>query len=237
MKPIFRRKLFWALTIAFAFTAIAGTLLHECGHYIAARAWGYHSTISYAFTNWDDAETDSILQTAYAKYGDQIIQHQPYPEQEKVQLLEHKNRTDSFWITLAGPLQTMLTGSLGLLLIFIYRNRYTSVNPLSFWEWLPIFLSLFWERQVFNFFAGARLSFLKAVPSLQSDETKLSIYFNWPGWLLNTITALIGLVFSIFVVFKIVPSNYRSIFIMAGLAGGLGGFIIWIKLLGPMLLP
>ena len=235
-RPIYR-NFFLSLTIAFALTAVAGTLLHECGHYLVARALGYKSTISYAYTNWVNNKVDGALHVAYEKYGYQVMHHLPYPDQEKVKLLEHKSRQDSFWITLAGPLQTMLTGCLGLFLILIYRKRYASASSLSFWEWLPLFLSLFWTRQVFNFFIGGNLPFLKAIPSLPSDETKLSIYFNWPGWLLSAITALIGLLVSSFIVLKIVSPKDRTAFMVAGLVGGGGGFIIWIKWLGPMLLP
>lgn len=237
MKTIFRSKLFWALTIAFAITAVAGTLLHECGHYIVARALGYDATISYAFTNWEHPKMDSTLQLTYAKYGYQILHHLSYPDQEKVDLLEHKKMQESFWMTITGPLQTIVTGCVGLLLIFIYRKKYALASKLSFWMWLPIFLSLFWARQVFNFIIGAGVQFLKAVPNLKSDETKLSIYFGWPTWLLSAATAFTGLIATSFVVFKVVPKKYRTVFMAAGFLGGLGGFTLWIKWLGPMLLP
>ena len=59
------------------------------------------------------------------------------------------SHSNVFWITIGGPLQTTLTGLVGLIVIFLRRNHINEFG-LRWIDWLAVFLSLFWLREVFN---------------------------------------------------------------------------------------
>ena len=70
-----------------------------------------------------------------------------------------------------------------------------------------------------------------------TDEVKIARELNiWDG-AVSISTAIIGLAISLFVIFKIVPQPSRSKFILGGLIGGIVGFILWMYILGPLILP
>ncbi|GHA51788.1 hypothetical protein GCM10007103_35320 [Salinimicrobium marinum] len=69
------------------------------------------------------------------------------------------------------------------------------------------------------------------------DEKKISVILNlWPGTV-SVILGTIGLLISLFIVFEIIPKRLRFTFILSGLFGGIFGFILWMNILGPRLLP
>lgn len=237
MKPTFQRRLLGILTIAFACTAVAGTLLHECGHYLVARLFGYQAKISYAYTDWDKPSYNKYMDSVFEKHGLAIRNQLPYPGQDAVERVQSNFMKAYCWITIAGPLQTLFTGCAGLILVLIYRRRYVSSTSLSFPCWLFLFLSLFWSRQVFNFIGWCGQYARTGYPSYRMDEVKIAQYLYWPIWSITAVTGIIGLSVSIYINFKIVPVNLRFTFLLAGLLGGLGGFLLWIHVVGPALLP
>ena len=112
MKTIDKR-LFIGISLTFISLTIIGTLLHESGHYIILKYLGYNAKISYSSTYW-------------------------IPSNDEASLSEKEN----FYIALGGPLQSMLTGTIGFLLVIFYRKQYTSVAKLAIWQWIQVFLSL-----------------------------------------------------------------------------------------------
>ncbi len=70
------------------------------------------------------------------------------------------NKKD-FISRLWGPLQSMITGTIGFLLILIYRKQFSQKETLSIVQWFLIFISLFWLREVFNIFKPLLLFFIK----------------------------------------------------------------------------
>jgi hypothetical protein len=80
------KRLLFILSFSFVIVIVAGTLLHELGHYMASRLMGFNAQISYAFTR--------LLPSG-----------------------KYMSLRQLYWFTIAGPLQTMLTGTIGLLLL------------------------------------------------------------------------------------------------------------------------
>ena len=111
----FNKRLFISLLIAFIVATVIGTLSHECGHYIVAEYLGYEARIHYSFTGIRKS-----------------IQHQVICS------------SDSFWITVGGPLQTLLTGTIGLVFLFLLRKSFAGAAKLTLMQWVLIFLSLFY---------------------------------------------------------------------------------------------
>ena len=69
------------------------------------------------------------------------------------------------------------------------------------------------------------------------DEVKISRGLNlWDGTV-PIVLGVIGLVISLIVIFKFVPISKRKSFIWGGLIGGISGFILWMIIIGPIVLP
>ena len=145
------------------------------------------------------------------------------------------DETEAAWITIGGPAQTLLTGFLGLFILFYRKSKYREY--LVFLDWLGVFLALFVLREVFNFMTALFLKISYGQNAFSGDEFRLSLYFGVNKWLIPAIGMLIGLLISWYVVFRVIPLKYRFTFVIAGLVGGSAGFAIWFGPLGPLLFP
>ncbi len=201
-------KLFLLLFTAFIIATVFGTVSHEFGHYLAAKMLGYNARINYGSTFW------------YPKYPGEVI-----------------NAKDAFLFTLGGPVQTMLTGTLGLILLMIFYKSFNSGGHLNFTQWVIIFLSLFWLRQLANLVTWIMHYISSGHFSYRADEIRLALYLQIPFWIIMTITAMIGLIVLLLVIFKIIPSKQRLTFITAGFTGGITGYFLWLVLFGKYLMP
>jgi len=191
-------RLLLILIAAFILATIVGTVSHECGHYIVAKAMGFDAGIGYAYT-WLTDENHPIT-----------------PQQ-------------LFWFTLGGPLLTMLTGTTGFCLLL--RSRKTSAK-LSPGQWVFIFLSLFWLRQVANLAMWTYSGLVNGDFSGTSDEVKLSRYLHWPSPTIMIAIALPGVCILAYIIFRVIPERLRFTFILGGCIGGVTGFLLWITYLG-----
>lgn len=144
----------------------------------------------------------------------------------------------AFYITLAGPLQTILFGTVGLGLLF-RRRREAALGARG---WAALLLALFWSRQVFNagkillgYVRGGEWARGGGWPA--TDEVELAEYLGWPALSLAFGSAALGLAVCSWVVFGLVPRASRRAVLLGGGLGSLAGFAIWYGVLGPRLLP
>jgi hypothetical protein len=138
------------------------------------------------------------------------------------------------WFTLAGPLQTMLTGTIG----FIFLNSLPKpTSRLSLGQWTLVFVTLFWLRQSANFVVGIGTYLLTGKKAENGDEIRLSYYLNWPEWSIVSVTGLVGFIVLAFVLFKFIPKSLRLTFILSGLIGGISGYILWLVYFGKLIMP
>jgi len=196
------------LILGFMASTIIGTISHEAGHYITAKALGYHARINYMST------IDILLING--------------------KLTDPKER---MLITLGGPVQTILTGTIGLVLLFFFRRSFQSASKLNLKQWLIIFITLFWLRQTANFVIWVSNYFINGQFLTRGDEVKLARYFGLPEATIVTITALAGAIILFTVIFKFIPIAQRFTFILAGLFGGIAGYLLWFGGLGEMIMP
>jgi hypothetical protein len=217
------------------FTAI-GTVSHEFGHIIVARCLGYNTTLHSASMNYDSKSERLELSAIFNANREKILKGQDYPLKQEFLEKDKKFWRNDHWITLGGPLQTMLTGTVGLLILF-YRKRHFNINEFVIWDWLAVFLSLFWLREIFNLLHGVLKFILKGNWGTRDDESRISLFYNLPPITIPVILGVISLCLCAYVVLRIVPAGSRFTFIAGGLIGGMSGFVIWISWLGPMLLP
>lgn len=147
------------------------------------------------------------------------------------------NPTDNFYITLGGPFQTMLTGTIGLCLAFYNKKSIDKSIELTFGQWALLFLSLFWLRQTANFMIWLGGFIYSGHFSNRPDEIKLAKYLEIPIWTITSFTALIGFIVLTTIVSKFIPNQKRLTFIFSGLFGGILGYVLWLHGLGSILMP
>jgi drug/metabolite transporter (DMT)-like permease len=92
-------------------------------------------------------------------------------------------------------------------------------------------------REVFNTVMAIANMIITKEKEFYGDEFILSEYLSLPIFGLPIITAIIGFIICGIVVFKFVPAAQRKIFIAAGFVGGVIGYILWMYILGPKLIP
>ena len=238
MLPIkFDVKLFLLLSLAFFVSVIVGTVSHECGHYTVAKYLGYSSSIHYSYCIWDDESTRPFMDSVYTNYAKEVQANLNFPQKEKFNIIQQKQMKDGFWITLGGPLQTMFTGTLGLLLLLKQKKKINQTNNINLYQWFCIFLSLFWLRQFVNLFTWIIGYFINGNFKTHGDEIGLAMSLGLPIGTLIIFTAIIAFAISLFIFFKIVSSYKRVTFIAAGLFGGTVGYLFWLVWFGEIIMP
>jgi cation transport ATPase len=230
-------KLFLSLVATFILFTIIGTLTHELGHYGAAKYLGLKPNLHYQSVDCELSSNDIELDKINGLYQKDIEAKRDFPARKRYEeIMKEENKND--FITRAwGPLQTMITGSIGFILLIVYRSCLFTSTALNIRQWLLIFFSLFWLRQVLNFFLAFVIMLTTGRKEFYGDEFVLALHLGLPNFTVQIITAIIGVIICCIVVFKFVPSSQRKIFIAAGFVGGVIGYILWMYILGPKLMP
>ena len=78
---------------------------------------------------------------------------------------------------------------------------------------------------------------LKRQKHFSGDEYHIALMLRIPSETISLIAGIVGFVISLIVIFKIIDYKNRSAFIVSGLLGGIIGFIFWMRIVGPILLP
>jgi hypothetical protein len=202
-------KLLLSLSLGFFLFTIIGTLSHELGHFSVARSLDYNAEINYQ-SCWHTQKQNTVY--------------------------ENPSR-DVALIKMAGPLQTMLTGSLGVFLLFRIKRDFVSDKELNFKQWFFIFLTLFWSREVFNFLMEFAIYFKDGYFPTRGDEESLALHFDLPLFAIAEPTAIAGSIVLGVVFFKFIPLRYRTTFLLAGVLGSAGGYYFWMVKYGPLIMP
>ncbi len=230
-------KLFLLLAIAFIVSTIVGTVSHEFGHFTVAKYLGYSSNVSYGYTIWDDNKTRPFIDSTYSKYSKEINSNIDYPRKSEFDQIQKKLMRDDFWITLGGPIQTMLTGTLGLLLLLNQRAKIYKTQRVNLYQWFVVFVTLFWLRQLANFLVGLLIKILHGKFPERGDEFEIADFLKLPTESISLLTAIIALGITLLIIFKIIPLGKRLTFIASGLIGGVIGYNFWLVWVGPIIMP
>lgn len=214
----FYPRLFLIIVVCFILFTIVGTISHEYGHIFVAKRLGYETKLHYGSTSW------------FKGYNLIEKENQNYNESRE------KGQNDEFLITIGGPVQTISVGILGLAIVIIRKNRIRKNQKLNITDWVGIFLTLFWLRELFNLVRSIISGSFQRGGNL-SDEAKISLYLNLPIETIPILSGLIGLLIVCYIVFSIIPKSICFTFILGGLTGGMCGFIFWFYYLGPNILP
>ncbi len=233
----FLPKLFLRLYFGFILFTPIGTLLHEGGHYLVSKSFGYKATINYKSTFWSDPVNELFLKDVATKYDLELMKNKEFPGREKYMRIQKKYEENDIWITLGGPIQTMLFGTIGVFILQSRRLNILNSQKLKYLDWFFVFLSLFGLRQLANFIVWIGRYLLTGVFSETSDEIALAIEYGLPIWIITSFTAIVATAVLIYIIFKILPLRLRFTFIIAGFFGGISGYILWLECFGKLILP
>lgn len=225
-----------SLTLTFILMTVVGTLTHEFGHYSVSKTLGYEASINYqSSSHWND-DLNEYLKDTYKKYSNEIKSDTDFLGKEKYQKAVQKYRSDNFWIILGGPLETILTGSIGFILLLLFRKRFITSDQVHFIGWTLVFLSLFWLRQVANLFMTVMSLLLKGQPSQRGDEMRLANHLDINIWTIQIATGLLGLGI-LSKVLRFLPKTVIVTFLISGLIGGILGYYLWLIKFGQYIMP
>lgn len=236
-------RLFAMLIFGFIIATIVGTVSHEAAHYSVAKLSGQRAKLSYASvacSNLSDAQHEKF-DSLYKADKDKILSEKYSPEKEYYlnyrEELGKQTVKDAFAFTLAGPVQTIIFGTTGFIILWYNRKKIRAQHALNFKNWVLVLLSFFWSRQLCNFLLALFYYATNGTVSKRGDEVKLDNYFGLPFLTLNAITGIVGFAILTWVVFNIVPKHQRLTFVTAGIFGSALGFVIWMLWIGPIILP
>lgn len=245
LKLNFLPKFSIGIILAFILFTIIGTLSHEYGHIVVAKYFGYETKLNYGSMNYFHVgyfEDEDVKELEKIEDKHKDIDFNDVSEEVKLRAkklyddIDTKfpyNKTNSLWITIGGPAQTLLTSTIGLAILFVRRKK--RLSGFKMIDWLAVFMSLFALREVFNFVQALFSSIVFSKSNFYGDEFRISRYLSLNEWIIPIITLVIGLFISFYVIFKIIPLKYRFTFILSGLVGGILGFAIWFGFLGETL--
>ena len=202
-----------------------------------ARALGYNTTLHYGSMNYDNSDLNAQLDSIYVENKIAIEKDLDFEQKQVFDQGLEKLYTDDFLVLIGGPVQTILTGMLGLL-ILVSRRKKIRKNGLKLIDWIAVFLALFWLREVFNLMHSFLLRLIYNEEGyIGGDERYISEALGLHPIVVPAILGLIGLLLSLFVIFKTIPRKFQLIFIFSGVIGGIAGFLLWFEVLGPVLIP
>jgi len=234
-----------SIVLAFIIFTIIGTLSHEFGHIIVAKYLGYETTLNYGSMTYVAKgfnEDKNVIEanTIFEEFKSEIQNNEAFVKKDRLkelrEIITNKfpyKKEHSFLVSLGGPIQTILTSFLGLLVLGFRASK--NKTTFQFLDWIAVFLALFILREVFNFITTIINVLFFNKSNFYGDEFKISRYLEYNQWFIPIMAFVLGLAISLYVIFKIIPFKYRFPFIVSGFVGGCLGFAIWFGFLGRLL--
>lgn len=203
MKITIHKKHLIFLTIGFILFTIIGTVSHEFGHIIVAKSLGYDTTLHYGSMTYDDSHFKKRIVKIYTENKTEIATGTSFQNKAEYEKGVEKLTNDILLVRIGGPLQTIITGVIGLLIIYLRRKKIKEFG-LKLMDWLALFLSLFWLREVFNLIMSITSEFINPNGSyFGGDEKLVSELLNvWSGTV-SLVLGVIGFVISVFIIFRL----------------------------------
>lgn len=133
-------RLFAFLALGFVLATIVGTVSHELGHISVAKFLGYKTKLHFAAMESDFHESLGPLKIYYNANKEKIKAETPSQEKAYFRKAYKKLGRDSQLISRGGPGQTMLTGTIGLILL-LYRRKRIAEAGMKVFDWIAVFLA------------------------------------------------------------------------------------------------
>ncbi|MDT0678100.1 hypothetical protein [Autumnicola musiva] len=113
---IYPKELIISIYSFMAFTVI-GTLTHQFGHIAVAEFLGYKSTLHFRSINYDNSILIDKIYTIYAENRTAIANDFNFKEKILLASELKKLKFHGFLVPIGGPLQTILTGLIGFIIL------------------------------------------------------------------------------------------------------------------------
>jgi hypothetical protein len=213
----------------FLLASILGTFLLNVTLYVVAKNIGFTTEIRYYgvhFYRADYSTCDTI-----GKYMSQIKAKQHFPGEEK---LHEVSRAYSL-INSSVLLQNMLIGTIGFILLFLYRKSLKKYEELKIGHWILVFLALFWLTKCFILITWLLHYFLHGKFGYNLWEY-IAYYLHVPALLLIVAAGLTGFAILAIIIFRFIPLKQRLTFIISGITSGslsIGLWLFWSLILAP----
>jgi hypothetical protein len=230
-----KTKFAFIIYFTFILFTVIGTLTHEFGHFIIGRYLGYKSSIHYGYTSHGRNDLQDEIMKIYTQNEELIDKKKEFPQKREFEILTKKSDNNKFWVILGGPISNILIGSIGFILVLWFRKKYGYAQ--TTFHWFCLFLTFFWMRQPNNLFSWLMKTPVNGRSVLNGDEIKLAKYLNLPLGSIIWTTGILGSFICGYAILKFVPKDKLRLFLMSGFIGGFSGFILWLKILGPVILP
>jgi hypothetical protein len=217
------------LTFGFIVIILAGYFLNENVKKITAASLGYDSHYlpgyaRYMFYSNSILPIAKSIREEYRKKGDTT---EAFLKDKKFLKLIKTDERNLACIELSGVLFTLLV-SISSLLFWLNRRKKNKV--IEWFDWLALIASLFYMREIvvmsIDLFYGGKLC----------SEAKLwsavGLHWYYADW----ICFVLGILWLIFMVIKVVPAKSRIIFFISGFLGSITGFLLIVYFVGRYLL-
>lgn len=228
-----KSKLF-LFSLCFILMVPIGTLTHELGHIAVAKYYGYTVSLHYASMNYKGMERDSFMTWWNANKRHVMSDSNYLKENESYKDLGARYFKHSRHISYGGPLQTLLTGLLGLSILLL-RKRHFSHNQFNGIDWMAVFMAMFLSRFVLN--SVVHLTYLALGRNSRGDEDKIANYWQIDANVFYVFILIIFTSILTYLIFKLMPKSQRMTFIISGFIGGAIGWFLWMDVVGPIVLP
>ena len=213
-----------------------GVISHELGHVAMGEYLGYDTELHYDSVTHSGSPLNEQLRSINLKNKEAIINGQDFPDKAQYYELLEERANELFLFSAGGPIQTCLTGLIGLLILFIRKPHKKGVFTKL--DWLAVFLSLFWLREIFNLIVGLAQALLSGSSHyFGGDELSMASFKGLPPGTFAVSLGFIGALVALYITFRVVPAGYRASFVLGGFIGSAIGFVGWMYVLGPILLP
>lgn len=228
------RKHIISFIIVFILLTPIGTITHELGHLFVAKTLGYDTTLHHSSVNWNN-ELLKSLKNQYEKFKLQIEDDLPFEGQEEYKVNIKTLNKHNLLILFGGVAQTIIFGLVAFILllyrVFIKKKSFNSL------DWLLTFISLFWIREPANLI----LSVIKGIKLKNNiyfygDDAKIANLLGLHEGVLLLPLTIIAMLISLMVL-KIIPNKRKKEFIIGALIGCPIGFVLWMFIIGPIVLP
>ncbi len=222
-------KRFMSFTIGFITIILVGYFLNENIKKATATSIGYSGYYNRyigrcMFYNDSMESSYDKIRKSYTSRGDTSQAFRK--DKEWVQLVKLDERNYAI-IESSGNLFTLLMSITGFMIWFIRRRRKILIKCV---DWLALMMSLFFLRETIvigiDLIAHRKLC----------DEAKFWKYLGLNCYYSDLILFWLGIILLLFILFYVVPKNYRLTFILSGFLGSIISFILIVRFLGHLLL-
>ena len=143
------------------------------------------------------------------------------------------NKTHSFYITLGGVIIIDVISLIALSMLVIFKTKLHRVV-----YWVLVFLAMLIYRHILLTLIGVSISAIQQTNlRYGSDEAEIASFLSVDNSVIGVPFLIIALISCHILFYQVLEPSIRKLFFWAMVVGGVLGYILWLFLLGPILMP